>query len=73
MKNKNQALHIAQKLELWAQIKRLGDLYEEDEDFTREYAREVYNANLEALEGAIKCFRELVCQAEIIYPKRKRS
>lgn len=55
-----EALHICKKQELWALIKALGRLYDEDEDFIREYAKDRYEACIDDLDKAIACFRDLV-------------
>jgi hypothetical protein len=60
----NRGEHIAKKRTLWAKIKRLGDLWNEDAAFTQEYAKDVYNAYTEDLDSAITCFSELVEQAK---------
>lgn len=58
----NRAVAIAKKHELWSLIKRLGGLWGEDEAFTAEYAKDVYSAYMEDLDGAIQCFKGLVEQ-----------
>ena len=58
---------IINKNILWAKIKRLGEFYGEDMAvFIKEYAKDVYNANTEDLEGAVRCFSELVEQIKIL-------
>jgi hypothetical protein len=52
----------AQKNRLWSLIKTICELIGEDEEFIREYAKEVYNANLEDVDGAIECFKDLLEQ-----------
>lgn len=59
----NKAKNIALKHVLWGKIKRLGALWGEDPIL---YAIEVYNENLDNLEGAVMCFSDLVEQAERI-------
>lgn len=63
---KAQAKSIAQKHELWGKIKRLGTIYGEPAESLQEYAKDVYNANLDDLEGAIRCFDDLIKQAETL-------
>lgn len=67
------ALNIARKIELWTHIKRLGRLWEENEDTIAEFGKDVYNAYKEDLEGAIKCFVDLTDQAEWLTKRLKRS
>lgn len=54
------AIHYCKKQELWALIRELGRLYDENDEYLREYAKEVYEDNLEDLDRAIECFRDLV-------------
>lgn len=60
----NRAHHIALKQTLWAKIKRLAALCGECSGVdTQEYAKSIYEANLEDLQGAIDCFTSLIDQA----------
>lgn len=62
-KDKNAALKIAHKIELWTHIKRFGQLWGEDEDTLQQFGKDVYNAYKDDLEIAIKCFVDLADQA----------
>lgn len=64
MAGQHSALNIAHKIELWAHIKRLGKLWEEDESDLQQFGKDVYNAYKEDLECAVKCFKDLADQAE---------
>jgi hypothetical protein len=68
----NKAVHIADKLTLWSQIKRLGAFYGEATPFTAEYAKDVYAAYTGDLATAIQCFKDLIAQAEKL-PRRVRD
>lgn len=54
------ARHYCLKQELWALIQSLGRRYGEDDEFIRVYAIDVYTENMEDLEAAVLCFRDLV-------------
>lgn len=68
----NPAIKTAMKTELWAKIKRVGEIYDEDPQFIKEYAKEVYERNLGDLTDSLECFRDLVIQGELIYPEKKK-
>ena len=68
----NSALRIVKKHELWALIRRLGELWEEDPEFTAEYAKSVYESYGQQIDDAINCFKDLVTQAEWIGPGRHK-
>lgn len=55
---------IANKHILLGLIRKLGEIYKEDSDFTRQYAIDVYNMNKESMDKAIECFRKLIQQAK---------
>jgi len=65
------AMHYAKKQELWALIRELGRLYDENDEFLRVYAKEVYEANLEDLDRAVLCFRDLIEGSRWLYLKKK--
>ena len=54
----NRALQTAKKMQLWGLIKKVGQLYAEDEDILQEYGKEVYNSN--DIDAAISCFQNLI-------------
>lgn len=56
----SKAVDIAKKHELWALIRALGRLYDEDEGLLRVYAKDRYEACIGDLDGAIACFRDLL-------------
>lgn len=64
--DKKDLSHIPRKHELWSLIRRLGDLWGEDDYFTKEYAKDVYKSCMEDLGSAIECFKGAVCQGELI-------
>lgn len=66
MGSPNSALKIAYKIELWAHIKRFGRLWQEDDEYVAKFGKDVYIAYMEDLEGAIKCFKDLADQAELL-------
>ncbi len=53
------SINIANKNALWSLIKTVGHLYGEDDDFLKEYAKDVYETNLADLPRAIECFKIL--------------
>lgn len=53
-------LEKVKKNHLWSLIRRVGTYYDEDLEFVREYAREIYEAG--NVDEAIQCFSDLVCQ-----------
>lgn len=57
---------VIKKHELWVLIKRIGALWGEDEEFTREYAKTVWQAHNAEIEACLECFRDLVKQADLI-------
>lgn len=60
----SRAKHIADKHNLFAQIRQLGQLCDEDIEFIRQYGQDVYNLNKDDLEKTIKCFQDLIRQAK---------
>lgn len=54
----NKAVLIAKKLQLWAAIRQLGEFYNEDKEFTAQYAKDVYESN--DIEEALRCFTDLL-------------
>lgn len=56
----NRAEIIAKKHELWSLIRRVGNHYGEDQEFIKEYAKEVFEQN--DLQKALDCFRDLFAQ-----------
>lgn len=67
----NRTDQIVNKHILWGLIKRFGALWGEDEEITKEYAKDVYTLHKEDLLGAIQCFKDLIAQAEGL-PRRVR-
>ncbi len=68
----NKALWIARKNYLCGLIKKVSDGHGGDDiEFLRQYCREVLEMNPdEKIEGAIKCYEEMVEQLKY-YPKRR--
>ena len=52
------------KNHLWSLIRRVATYYDEDTDFIREYAKEVYEAG--NVDEAINCFNDLVDQIPVM-------
>lgn len=54
------ALDICHKNQLWTLVKKVGQHYQEDSEFLKEYAKDIYeNGNILQ---AIDCFKDLVKQ-----------
>lgn len=69
----NPAKRIADKIALWAHIKRLGRLWGESDEKVAEFAKDAYSSCKEDLEGATKCFKDLADQAEWLVKAVSRS
>lgn len=58
---KSSAIVIAKKHELWSYINKISKLYGGDEDeFLRQYAKEVYEWYQDELDVALGCFKEIL-------------